>query len=44
MLGGVDPPAVGAVTEQLGHLVRKRFLAIRREVSLEERGVHLPLP
>ena len=35
---------VGPVAEQLGHLVRERFLTVRREVSLEERGVHLPLP
>ena len=44
VLGRVDPPAVGPVAEELDHLVREVTLAVGREVSVEERGVHLPLP
>ena len=44
MLGRIDAPAVGPVAEQVRDLVRERALALGREVSLEERRVHVPLP
>ena len=44
MLGRVDPPAVGPVSEELDHVERERALAIGREVPVEERVVNLPLP
>ena len=43
MLGRVDPPAVGAVPEEVDHLVRERALALGREVSVEERVVDVAL-
>ena len=43
MLGWIDPPAVGPVAEQVRDLIRERALALGREVSLEERRVHVPL-
>ena len=41
MLGRVDPPAVGAVPEEVDHLVRHRLLALDGEVAGEERVVDL---
>src|SRR5262249_38419918 len=41
MLGRIDPPAVGPVSESVDHLVRHRLLALDREVAREERVVDL---
>ena len=43
VLGRVEPPAVGPVSEQLEHFVGERALAVGWEVSVHERVVHLPL-
>ena len=43
VLGRVEPPALGTVSEQVDHFVRERALPLGREVAVQERVVQLSL-